>query len=415
MTKKRVLLLLPTTTYRATDFIEAAKRLRVEVTVASETANVLASKNPAGYLTLDCANIDKALKQVKEFSATNPLDAILGADDQTMILAAYLAKKLGLKGNPPQSVMISRNKRLLRECLSRNKVPTPNYRVFSVSENPKHIAAKIVYPCVLKPTTLAASQGVIRADNEGEFIAVWQRILKIIWDQKIEQFILVESFIPGQEVALEGIVQNGKLRPLALFDKPDPLNGPYFEETIYVTPSRLPLKIQEDIFTCAAKAVEALGLQMGPVHAELRINDEGPWIIEVAARPIGGKCSRALRFNSSISLEELILRQALGMDIDSLKVDVTPSGVMMIPIPKSGVYRGVSGLEKAKAIAGIEDIVITAPIGKSLVPLPEGSSYLGFIFARAKTPALVEQSLREAHKILEFVIEEDPAVLTRSA
>ncbi|HSD28965.1 MAG TPA: ATP-grasp domain-containing protein, partial [Vicinamibacteria bacterium] len=212
-------------------------------------------------------------------------------------------------------------------------------------------------------------------------------------------------FIPGREVALEGLLVGGELHVLALFDKPDPLDGPYFEETIYVTPSRLSPDVQLAIAAEARWAARALGLAEGPVHAELRVNDEGPWMIELAARTIGGLCSRTLRFGAGLSLEELVIRHALGIELDSLERERQPAGVMMIPIPRAGVLRAVRGREAALAVPGIEEATISAHVGQELVPLPEGSRYLGFLLARADSPEAVEEALRAAHRRLDFDID----------
>jgi biotin carboxylase len=403
--RKRILLLLPTTTYRAADFVEAARKLAVELTVASEKRNLLSSQNPEGYLVLDFEKLDLAAKKVMQFAKKHPLAAVLGLDDPTTVAAAYISEKLSLKGNPVEAVEASRNKFKMRQRLKAAGIPVPDFQLFSTKDKPEKIAAKISYPCVLKPTMLAASQGVIRANGVEGFVAAWKRVKKIIHAQKTAPEILFESFIPGVEVALEGLLENGKLRVLALFDKPNPLAGPFFEETIFVRPSRLPAEVQEQIVSSTQRAVEALGLRVGPLHAELRVNAQGPWILEVAARPIGGRCSRSLRFGLGVSLEELILRQALGMDTDSLKPDPTPSGVMMIPIPKVGVLNKISGLEEARKVPGVVEIIMNAHPGQKLVPLPEASAYLGFIFCRAETPEEVEKSIRQAHSCLKFEIE----------
>ena len=214
----------------------------------------------------------------------------------------------------------------------------------------------------------------------------------------------MERFIPGVEVALEGLLNHGELNTLALFDKPDPLDGPFFEETIYVTPSRLPAETQRAIQVCAARAATALGLRDGPVHAELRLDAEGPLMLEIAARSIGGLCSRTLRFGTGLTLEEIILRHALGLPIESLEREGRAAGVMMIPIPRAGTLEGVEGLDEARAVPLIEDLTISAHTGEELVPLPEGHRYLGFIFSRADTPAQAEAALRQAHACLSFVI-----------
>jgi biotin carboxylase len=264
---------------------------------------------------------------------------------------------------------------------------------------------------VIKPLRLSASRGVIRADTPAALVAAIRRLTAILRESDASgcrgpagQF-LVEEFVPGYEVALEGLLIEGELHRLALFDKPDPLDGPFFEETIYVTPSRHPEREQTALTACAAAAARALGLRAGPVHAELRQNDRGPWLIELAARPIGGRCSAVLRFGDGVSLEELVLRHALGLPIPSLEREHHAAGVMMIPVPGAGVLREVRGVAEARAEPGVDDIVITAHPGQSLVPWPEGSRYPGFIFARGERPEDVERVLRAAHGRLTFVLE----------
>jgi hypothetical protein len=259
---------------------------------------------------------------------------------------------------------------------------------------------------------LSTSRGVMRADNEEEFAGVVRRLDGIVSDPKLARRggalareALIEEFVPGFEVAVEGLVTDGEFRMLAIFDKPDPLDGPFFEETIYVTPSRLSTEVQGQIVETSAAAVRAMGLTKGPVHAELRVNERGAWVIEVAARAIGGLCSRALRFDNGMSLEELIIRHALGEDTEPTARESQAAGVMMIPIPRAGILREVLGMDQARAIPDIEDIVITAHITQHIQPPPEGASYLGFIFSRGATPDRVESALREAHAKLEFLIE----------
>ena len=403
----RLLLLLPTSTYRAPEMMAAAHRLSLRVSVGSEQRNVLAEQDPEGYLVLDFEDVERSISVVRDFSKRYPIAAVVGVDDDTTVLAAFLAKELSLPGNPVESVHASRNKRLMRERLQAAQVPIPEYHAWSLGENPQRLSSHVAYPCVLKPTTLSASQGVIRANDQAEFVQAWTRIAMIIQSQEAAPEILVESFVPGREVALEGLLDHGSLHVLAIFDKPDPLDGPYFEETIYVRPSRLPDQVQAQVEACAVKAIDALGLRIGPIHAEFRINQAGPWVLEVAARPIGGRCSRTLRFDVGASLEELILRQALGLDISAVRPDPTPSGVMMIPIPQAGVLQAVEGVEAARAVPGVEEVLITAHQGQAITPPPEGSRYLGFIFSRARMPEAVEQALRQAHQQLRVVIKPD--------
>jgi biotin carboxylase len=287
---------------------------------------------------------------------------------------------------------------------------TPEYQRFSVDDDPGDVAQQVSYPCVVKPLALAASRGVMRADNLEQFVVAFERLISILRGIEhgvgtpLGDQILVEGFIPGGEVAVEGMLIAGELQVLAIFDKPDPLDGPYFEETIYVTPSRHPQEVQAEIVEATVQAVAALGLSEGPIHAEMRVNDQGAWILEVAPRSIGGYCSRALRFGSDAALEELILQHALGRPLTSTEPASPASGVMMIPIPKAGILCEVQGVERAQEVPGIEEIRLTLPVGQAVVPLPEGSQYLGFIFSRAENPQDAEAALRQAHARLRFVI-----------
>jgi len=408
----RVLLLLPTTTYRAKAFVEAALKMDVEVVAASEQPSTLADKNPEGLLTLDFDEPGRAARQVEEFAAQFPIDAVIPVDEDTVVVAASVAQALKLRHNPVEAAITAKNKHRMREVLSRAGVQVPRYWHFSLDEDTGEVAARVTYPCVVKPVFLSTSRGVMRADNEEEFAGVVRRLDRIVSDPKVARRggalareALVEEFIPGFEVAVEGLVTDGEFRMLAIFDKPDPLDGPFFEETIYVTPSRLGRDVQRRIVETTAAATLAMGLTKGPVHAELRVNERGPWVIEVAARAIGGLCSRALRFDSGVSLEELIIRHALGEDVRSVEREHQAAGVMMIPIPRAGILREVLGVDAAKAMLDVEDVVITAHITQEILPPPEGASYLGFIFSRADTPDQVEAALREAHARLEFLIE----------
>ena len=405
----RVLLLLPTTTYRTPDFLEAAKNLGVEVTVASEEPSTLESVNPAGLLLLDFRDPEGAARRAVEFSRSHAIDAVVGVDEDTAVVAAAIAKALDLPSNPPEAAVAARDKSVLRRRLSASGVPNPRSRVFPLDGGPEGPAREVSYPCVLKPTFLAASRGVIRADDPASFRAAWARIAAILAQPDVARKagpsaheILVEEYVPGVEVALEGLLTGGVLEVLAIFDKPDPLEGPFFEETIYVTPSRLPEAARARIAEVTSDGCHALGLRHGPVHAELRLGKDGPSLIELAARSIGGLCSRTLKFGAGVSLEEIVLRHALKLDREAPSRDPRAAGVMMIPIPRAGRLEAVRGLGEAKRVRDVEDVVISAHVGQILVPLPEGSRYLGFLFSRAETPERAEAALREAHRRLAF-------------
>jgi biotin carboxylase len=406
----RLLLLLPTRTYRTEDFIDAAHTLGVDLVCASEKPSTLEALAPDSLLTLDFGDAADAAARVAEWAAERPLAAVVGVDDVTAAAAAAIAERLGLRASAPAAVAAARDKFQMRQCLAAAGLPVPRFRRIALGENPVLAARGVAFPCVLKPLTLSASRGVIRTNTTEQFVVAFRRIAALLARDDVAvtgdaaRYLLAEEYVPGLEVALEGLLIGGTLHVLALFDKPDPLEGPFFEETIYVTPSRLPDRVQRDIRATTAAACAALGLTEGPVHAELRVNDDGPWVLEVAARSIGGLCSRTLRFGTGMTLEEIVLRHALGWTIDTLERERPAAGVMMIPIPKAGVLNAVQGLHEAKATRLVEDVVISAHVGQEVVPLPEGWQYLGFIFARGDAPADVEDALRVAHSLLRFDI-----------
>ncbi len=404
----RVLLLMSPATYRANAFLDAAKRLDIDATIGIDHPAGL-EPHGEGTLAFDLSN-QASIAQIADVARAEEIDAVLAVDDSATLVAAHVNLALSRLHNDPESALAARDKWVMREAFRRNGVPVPWYKHFPIAGDPAEIAAEVLFPCVIKPLRLSGSRGVIRADDAAEFIAAWERTRRLLLVDEASDpattSILVESFIPGFEVALEGLLVDGRLEVLAIFDKPDPLDGPFFEETIYVTPSRLSAETQALIAQRTAEAAAAIGLRVGPVHAELRVNDEDVWPIELAGRSIGGLCSSVLEFGAGISLEELILRQAVGYSIESTARDGSAAGVMMIPIPKRGMLRAVDGIEAAQTVPGVTGIEITARLNYPIVPLPEGASYLGFIFARGETPEQVEAAIRDAHSRL--VIRIDP-------
>jgi biotin carboxylase len=357
----------------------------------------------------------QAIHALKAYVKQRPIHAVVGVDDATAVLAAVLSEALGLPHNAVGAVAAARNKLVMREALLRYQVRVPAFQACEIDDSPVELAAAVSYPCVIKPLTLSASCGVIRANDPQEFVSAFQRVKALLERLAMNEAnsdgnadpgrtLLIEEFVAGPEVALEGLFTDGRLNVLALFDKPDPLEGPFFEETLYVTPSRLPDSVQATIAETAAHAAGALGLTEGPIHGELRTNHRGVWVIELAARSIGGRCSATLQFAAGTSLEELILRHALRLPLPALTRQPGAAGVMMLPIPQAGVLRKVGGEDKVREVPGIEEVIITAAVGQELVPLPEGTRYLGFLRARGTTPQEVEVALRTAHRCLEFVI-----------
>jgi len=408
----RVLLLLPTSTYRARDFMAAAVRLGADVVVATEEPSSLQHLSEYSLMTLDFLDAFGSADAVARFHEKRPLSAVVSVDEDTALVAAVIGERLGLPHNDPDAARRTRLKHEMRRALERAGVPAPEHRVLTARDDPRVAARGLRYPVVVKPVFLSGSRGVQRADDEASFVTAFVRTARLLAEPDVARRggadgdrILVEAFIPGPGVALEALLTDGEPRPLALFDKPDPLDGPYFEETLYVTPSRLPEDVQADVVEAAADAARAIGLCHGPIHAELRLPPGGrPTVVEIAGRSIGGLCSRTLRFGVGVSLEEVILRHALGEDVRGANRETSSAGVMMIPIPKAGELEHVEGMDAAKAVDAVEDVVMTARVGARLIPLPEGASYLGFIFARAETPAEVEHALRSAHGKLRWTI-----------
>jgi biotin carboxylase len=393
----RVLLLLPSATYRAADFVAAARRLGVELVVASDQEPVLAQTMGDRALTVPLDDPGAAAQAIEAHDARTPIDAVVAVDDQGVLAAAHAGERLGFPHNPPDAAARTRDKKAMRDALGLAEVAQPRFEAF---DDPEAVP-DVGYPCVIKPVGLSGSRGVIRADDRDSARAVARRVHEIAGGGRL----LAEEFVPGNEVAVEGLLRGGDLTVLALFDKPDPLDGPYFEETLYITPSRLSTAAQQAVARITADAAQALGLAEGPIHAEVRVEGERARVIEIAARSIGGLCARSLKFGAGISLEEVILRHALGLDLDDLERERMASGVMMLPVPSAGRLVRVGGQDAARAVQGIVGLEVTIPPGRDVAPAPDGDRYLGFLFARGVTPSDVEHSLRAAHAVLDIKVE----------
>jgi biotin carboxylase len=406
----RLLLILPSATYRAPDFMAAARELGVAVTVASDRRAAMSAAMGERALTLRLSDPAEAAGAIVERAAETPFAAIVGVDDQGVMAAALASERLGLPHNPPAAVAHTRDKAAMRRALERGHVPQPRFVVLAADGDVAAAVRRVGLPCVVKPLSLSGSRGVIRANDGEQAQAAVSRVRRILAKAGYgdDPALLLESYLPGAEVAVEGLLRSGRLEILAVFDKPDPLEGPYFEETLYVTPSRWPATVLSEAERVTALAASALGLREGPVHAELRVHKGTVSVLELAARSIGGLCSRALRFGAGMSLEQLILRHALGFALQEPSRETSAAGVMMIPIPRGGTLAGVEGCDRAREVPGVGGVEITIARGRPVVPLPEGDRYLGFVFARGPTPAAVERSLRDAHRCLDIRIEPSP-------
>lgn len=406
--RKHLLIVATTTGYQLNMFREAALRLGADVSLATDRCHVL--KDPWGDHAIP-VRFDDPQQSAAALAQGRSFDAVVAIGDRPAYLGALAAERLNVPFHRPEAAAAAINKFATRECFRKAGLPVPQYFRIRVDENPEATAKRAPYPCVLKPLGLSTSRGVIRANDPQEFVSAFARIRKLLCIPSLARlkdpalnYIQVESFLPGCEFALEGLVTDGHLQVLALFDKPDPLDGPYFQETIYVAPSRQLSGIQAAIHNTTQTAITALGLDQGPVHAEMRFDGQRVWMLEVAPRAIGGLCAKALVFESGVSLEEVIVRHALGEDVSGTRRHAEAAGVMMIPVARAGIYHSVAGVREAEVIA--DEVIITAKVGQRVFPLPEGNTYLGFLFAHGKTAISAEERMRRAHNALQFEIAE---------
>jgi biotin carboxylase len=421
-----VLIVAQTTGYQTRAFEEAASRLGVELAYATDRCDRLDDPWRDGAIAVRFHDA-QAAGTLATALADRPVRGVLAVGDRPTLVAAGVAERLGLRWHSPRAAAMAHDKRRMREALAAAGLPVPPFFTVPADADPHTLVPRVQFPGVVKPTILSASRGVIRVDDPDSFVAAFRRLRALLDAPDVREMrdpqadvVQIERYIPGREYAVEALMDRGALRVLAIFDKPDPLEGPFFEETIYVTPSRAEPALLSRLERAVADAAQALGLSHGPVHAECRVNDTGVYILEAAARPIGGLCARALRFTGPgggrSTLEELLLRHALGESTTSWTREADASAVMMIPIPRAGVLRRVEGIDAAERVAGTEAVVMTAKPDQRLVPLPEGASYLGFIFARAASPAGAEAAVRQAHAALRFTIDpEIPVVAAGSS
>ena len=414
---KRVLVLATTTGYQTRMFNEAALRLGVELIYATDRCDQLEDPWADGAIAVRYHEEWRAVDTILKALGSRGVDGVLALGDRPTVLAARVTSLLGLPGHSPDAAKAARDKRLTRDRQNAAGLLSPEFVTVPVSVKAEAVLPALQLPVVVKPTILSGSRGVIRADDPLGFVTAYGRVRELLASREIRELrdpeadiIQIETYIPGVEYALEGVLEHGQLRTLAIFDKPDPLVGPFFEETIYVTPSRADADEQSRIEDAVAAAAAAIGLHHGPIHAECRVNETGVYVLEVAARCIGGLCAKTLRFDkpggaAAIGLEELLLRHTVGEEIGSWRREPHASAVMMIPIPRGGVYRRVEGVEEAAAAPGVEEVRITAKPDQTLLALPEGAAYLGFVFARTATPAQAEQAVRAAHACLRFTID----------
>ena len=398
----RVLLLVPARTYRATDFLLAAGRMELDVVVASDGALPLGGRP---VIPVRPADLEASTRRV--LARAGPVDAVVAADTPMLVLAATVAARMGLRHNPVDAVLAATGKAAQRQRWAAAGLPQPSFRIVPAGDSVRPAAEAVGFPCVVKAVSLSASQGVLRADHPAAAVEAARRIRKVLdeAERSAEEPLLIEEYLPGPELSIDGVLAAGDLTVTAVFDKPATPDGPTFEETLLVSPSRLPAGTLAAAVRTAADAARSLGLSTGPVHAELRVADRGPAMLELAPRSIGGLCSRALRFPGGASLEEIVLANALGRPIPAATGSLRPCGVLMLPVPRAGILRAVEGRAAALAVPGITGLTITIAPGQRVRPLPDGDRYLGFVFAEGGTGPEVEHALTAASQRLRVLIE----------
>ena len=372
--------------------------------MVSDSAHSLVPEVARG-ITVDFGAPGAAFSTVLDGLGDEPVACVLATDDVCVTLANRIAAHYGLAHNRPEAARLTQRKDLGRAALARAGCNTPAFQVVAFEDaDPRRI--DIDFPLVVKPLSLSGSRGVIRVDDPAQFVAARDRVRAIVEHSASRGYaadhLLLEEYLDGDEYAIEGFMIAGRFQPLTIFDKPEPLTGPYFEETYYVTPSRLPAPRRRALIDEVARCCAAYGLSQGPVHAEARLTARGPVLLELAARTIGGQCGQLIEFSLGHPLEELVI---LGLcdRLPPASGQTDAAGVLMIPITEAGILHRVEGLTDALQTPWVRDVEIHIAPGYELRPLPEGSSYLGFIFAQGPDPETTYRALRAAHARLRFV------------
>lgn len=398
------MLIAPSRSYRVASYINAARQLGYQILIVSDSEHSLVSSIANG-ITVDFQQQDSAYAIIVKSLRHQNILAVIATDDLVVTLSSRVARRLGLPHNDPEATRLTYRKDLARIRLQQQGCNVPDYSVCPFDEMVEY-STKVSFPVVLKPLMLSGSRGVIRADNPQQFILAAKTIQRILTKQPCDEYesqhFLIEQFLKGDEIAIDGFMQDGKFILLSLFDKPEPMNGPYFEESYYITPGRQSEQLQQDIIEEVSKCCRAYGLTHGPIHAEARITEKGIFLIEMASRTIGGQCAQLIEYVLAKKLEEIIIR-LLCFEPMQLQTNNQYAGVLMIPITQTGVLKRVEGLLQARQVKHVSNIEIHIQPGYELIPLPEGSSYLGFIFASADSFDKTWQALQQAHHLLKFI------------
>ncbi len=387
----RLLLVAPSRSYRVGDFLDAALAMGCEVTVASDAVSAI----PGSFIPVSFDDPVAAGERLADL--VGAVDGVVGTDGSAIVVAAETARMLGLPANAADALVAAGDKYRQRQAVEAAGVLQPS---FALLDGPAAPTTWSAFPAIVKPLDRSASQGVLRVDSPAELGEAVRTVGAIVGPGSS---LLVEAFVPGIEVAVEGLVRGGRLDVVAVFDKPDSPQGPTFPETLLVSPARLAPDALDRVIEVVGRAVAAVGVAEGPVHVECKVKGGEVWFLELAARTIGGLCGRAL-VPGGVSLEEVVVRHALGLSLPAPPWRAAATGVLMLPVDETGKVEAVRGIDAAQAVEGVTDVVITVGAGEEVVALPAGDRYIGFVFARAETADEAEAVLRSAWAEIEVEV-----------
>ena len=392
---KKLLLVIPENSYKSNDFVVAAEKLGIDFLIITDSEQVSSKFSDTVIINKFDAELNKNnLKKLKDVTHVLPVD------HSALKFSGYLVDLLEVKGNKLESINLSMNKYESRKIFnSLLDIKVNNEIIKNIDDVNTFINKNGT--SVLKPIYGTASKSVLKINNVEKNKEQIEKLMQDCFDQDL----VIEEYIDGKEYALEGTIINSELKKIVIFDKPVEYKHPYFEESIYITPSELSSEAEKRVVSIVDKACKKIGLEDGPVHVEFKINENQIFIIEINPRMIGGLCSRCLSFGLfKVSLEEIILHAFMNNELKNIELLNNYVGVLMIPTPKSGKFISINK-EELEKIPNISNVEITVPEGSDLLEPPYGDKYLGFAFSQGIDKKTVNESLLTAMNLANPIIE----------
>lgn len=348
---------------------------------------------------------EQAIEQALRLHEQTSIGAVLGYEEDATLTVAHIAAALGLPAHPVAAAEAALDKPMMKQRFAAAGIPAADFIVAADEDEAVAWAEAGGYPVVVKPCRGSASQGVIRANDEHTLRQAYRRLRRIIRDHELDNggrppsAHLVERYLPGSELSCELLLQYGAPEVITEFGKPLPLTGPYFEESIYLTPPALGAALRREVHELSMAAAKALGFYHGPAHCEIRLTPDGPKVLEIAGRLLGGACAGSFRDRLGEDLDALLLRSALGerITLPAPADDAPTVGALMIPVPGEGRVVAVRGDDGARRVPGVRDVSLQTEPGEIVVPFPEQACYaVGFVSASGPDEAAVVGSLGQA-------------------